>query len=382
MNNKITKLAVAAIFVVAIMAGLSIIGNTGSVALANVLERVLDIRAYAYRIKTTDADSSDYTEFEMLISKDFGHVSKTYIPNAKTGQMELFNTNYAVSADGIMVTLIPKQKMYIEIKMADNLLKDAEESLKQTGHEPGSPILFLSEFIKNPFTELGTSEIDGVEVIGFKSTDLAVTSAPGRTEATVWVDAQTELPVRIEAKTYDDNDMLISTMTTYDFQWSLEVTQAEFTPVIPDDYQAMAEQLEFSADEKNVIAALRFFAGLHNGSYPKSLAVKQFVLSTQVQEALHAGAGEQYAGLSQDQLMKEIGQGCMDLEFTAVFYGIVASQNKAVAYYGDKVTADNPDAVLMRWRTEDNRYFVIFGDLTTKKVTEQALAELEAMPIK
>ena len=71
----------------------------------------------------------------------------------------------------------------------------------------------------------------------------------------------------------------------------------------------------------------------------------------------------------------------MNLEFTAVFYGILASENKAVAYYGDKVTADYPDAVLMRWREDDGRYKIIFGDLTTKVVTEDALAELEAMPL-
>ena len=79
--------------------------------------------------------------------------------------------------------------------------------------------------------------------------------------------------------------------------------------------------------------------------------------------------------------MQEVGQGCMNLEFTAIFYGTLASENKAVAYYGDRVTADHPDAVLMRWRQDDGRYKVIFGDLTAKVVTEQALAELEAMPL-
>ena len=97
---------------------------------------------------------------------------------------------------------------------------------------------------------------------------------------------------------------------------------------------------------------------------------------------MKAGAAERlYAGYSEDQMIQELGQGCMHLEFTAVFCGTLASENKAVAYYGDRVTAENPDAVLMRWREDDGRYKVIFGDLTVKKVTEAALAELEAMPI-
>jgi hypothetical protein len=53
------------------------------------------------------------------------------------------------------------------------------------------------------------------------------------------------------------------------------------------------------------------------------------------------------------------------------------------AYYGDIVTPDQPDLILMRWRIEDNQYRVIFSDLTEKTVTRQQLVELEnALPQK
>ncbi len=122
-------------------------------------------------------------------------------------------------------------------------------------------------------------------------------------------------------------------------------------------------------------------AEIFDGKYPDSLAVKTLTLSSQIEAFVRSGTCDFIVGKTQNQLLQELGQGCMNLEFTAIFYGILASENKAVAYYGDKVTAENPDAVLMRWRQDDGRYGVIFGDLTIKKVTEAALAELEDMPI-
>jgi hypothetical protein len=52
-------------------------------------------------------------------------------------------------------------------------------------------------------------------------------------------------------------------------------------------------------------------------------------------------------------------------------------QDKDTAYFGDTVTAKDSDAVLMRWEISDGRYRVIFGDLSTKDISADQLAELE-----
>ena len=41
------------------------------------------------------------------------------------------------------------------------------------------------------------------------------------------------------------------------------------------------------------------------------------------------------------------------------------------------MTADDIDAVLMRWKISDGEYRVIFGGLTTENITAEELAELE-----
>jgi hypothetical protein len=59
-------------------------------------------------------------------------------------------------------------------------------------------------------------------------------------------------------------------------------------------------------------------------------------------------------------------------------YTALERDGKDPAYYGDRVSAKLPEAVLFRWKIDDNTYRVVFGDLSTKDVTPAELAELEA----
>jgi hypothetical protein len=63
------------------------------------------------------------------------------------------------------------------------------------------------------------------------------------------------------------------------------------------------------------------------------------------------------------------------IRFLNKFYFGLGSKDSA--YYGKTVTPKDTDKVLMRWKVSDNEYRVIFGDLRTKTVTAEALAELE-----
>jgi hypothetical protein len=71
----------------------------------------------------------------------------------------------------------------------------------------------------------------------------------------------------------------------------------------------------------------------------------------------------------------------LPIQGACMFYGKLVKENKDVAYYGDKVTTEFPHAVLMRWKIEDAKYRIIFADLTTRDVTAEELAQLEAVPL-
>ncbi len=47
------------------------------------------------------------------------------------------------------------------------------------------------------------------------------------------------------------------------------------------------------------------------------------------------------------------------------------------AYYGQTVGPKDKDKVLLRWKLDDGRYEVIFGDLRAETVTAERLHKLE-----
>jgi hypothetical protein len=58
------------------------------------------------------------------------------------------------------------------------------------------------------------------------------------------------------------------------------------------------------------------------------------------------------------------------------FYMMLITDKKEPVYYGQSVGPDDAEAVLMRWKVSENRYRVIFGDLSTQDVSTGELAEL------
>ncbi|MHC4621501.1 MAG: hypothetical protein ACYTEQ_27485, partial [Planctomycetota bacterium] len=66
------------------------------------------------------------------------------------------------------------------------------------------------------------------------------------------------------------------------------------------------------------------------------------------------------------------------IQSTCSFYAALDQADKDVAYYGDEVTIEDVNRVLMRWKISENEYRVIYGDLTAENVSAKRLAELES----
>ncbi len=76
--------------------------------------------------------------------------------------------------------------------------------------------------------------------------------------------------------------------------------------------------------------------------------------------------------------IKETVDKIMPIQGAVMFYMMLAEEKKSPAYYGNIVTPQDADKVLMRWKLSDNEYRVIYGDLRAETVTPEKLAELEA----
>ncbi|MHC4623815.1 MAG: hypothetical protein ACYS4W_07920 [Planctomycetota bacterium] len=134
---------------------------------------------------------------------------------------------------------------------------------------------------------------------------------------------------------------------------------------------------KFSAEERNIISrmlglnegdlikGLAVFAVLSGGRYPSELDAK-----TTIKETDRLG---QNSKVSRDEMKKR----AQDIFFAAAYYEKLVREKKDVAYYGDKVTFEDIGKVLMRWKTSDGEYRVIFGDLSGTTVAGTKLAELE-----
>jgi hypothetical protein len=84
---------------------------------------------------------------------------------------------------------------------------------------------------------------------------------------------------------------------------------------------------------------------------------------------------------SSEAMTQELMNKAMKLQGPCIFYQKLRQEGNEPAYYGDKVTAEFGDSVLMRWKVSDKQYRVIFGNLTVKTVSADELAALEAMPL-
>ena len=58
------------------------------------------------------------------------------------------------------------------------------------------------------------------------------------------------------------------------------------------------------------------------------------------------------------------------------------SEGREVVYYGSRAQLNDPHVVLMHWKLDEDRYGVIFGDLSARTVSGRTLIRLQAYMLK
>ncbi len=258
-----------------------------------------------------------------------------------------------------------------------------DELFEKIQKEYYDPRKLVEEFMKYEYAELGRSTIDGIEVEGIECRDpkIARGVAAGiagdmidNVVARLWVAVENDLPVKFQIEVFSKDGEKALDVVAYGYQWDIKIDPREFEPDIPDDYK-LAADVELSADEKSVAEGLGFFAEYVGGKYPSDLSAM-----TMARE-LRAGLLAKFGGESPWPPKPGDLDRAISLEMSIRFYAGLVIEDKDPAYYGSKVTAEFPHAVLMRWKIEDGKYRIIFADLTARDVTVGELAQLEAMPL-
>jgi hypothetical protein len=358
-----------------VLFALNIIGNGGGVAWAEVLDNIQKVGAFTYRMKLNmigmlDEKESVELEAQAWVSEENGIRTNTY----REGKLR--TKGYLSISDQVAVTVIPGQKAYLRMTLTDELFQKIQK-------EFCDPRKLLEEFMKYEYAELGRSTIDGIEVEGIECRDSKIARgvAAGiagdmidNVVARLWAAVENDLPVKFQIEVFSKDGEKALDVVTYGYQWDIEVEPKVFEPDIPDDYKLGAD-VELSVDEKSVTEGLGFFAEYVDGKYPSDLSA--MTMSRELRAALLARFGGEPPWPPKPGDENRV----MSLEMSIRFYAGLVIDDKDPAYYGDKVTAEFPHAVLMRWKIQDGKYRIIFGDLTARDVSAGELAQLEAMPL-
>ena len=404
MKSNIAKLSAAAMIVIAAIIGLSIFnGTSGSVALADVLAKAEQVRAFMYRMRmdmNITAPNNRPNKFTgetqnnttILFSEDYGikMSMRTTDPNGKEITAQQM---YMIPNQSVMVMVMPKQKKYMRMKFSEDLMK----KMKNDNNDPREAV---KKMLDSSYVELGRATINGVECEGFETTDPKfMAGMADNVKVTLWVGVKSQLPVYMEMDIKVNEQMQMHCVID-DYQWDVQVNASEFEPVIPEDYTEMVKGgIELpTGDEASAIEGLQFFADI-TGSYPKNL--NMMTLMQEIQKSKNfTAAGKKFKQemkqleekakqLKKDNpdkqmskeleglLVKKIMKIMKPIQSLGIFYMTLVQQKKDPAYYGD-VSPDDSEHVLLRWKLSEGTYRVIFGNLSARDVTADELTRLES----
>ena len=372
MSNRFTQFAAAAVIAIVGIAGLYYFFFTSTesgpgVAWGTVFEKVSKVTNYVHRLKMTVTGASEEPreiEFVMYRSTEFGIRRDTYLKG------ELFTQLYAGKDSQRGYEIIPSQKKYVRAVWTDEQLKEMREK--------NDPRKIAEEFSKFTYKEIGRKTINGIECEGIEITDPGFGKAlfeegSGR----LWVDVEKELPVLIEMEGTSSGGQMHIQLEVDDFQWDAPLTAADFEPNIPDDFELMAD-VNMSDTEQTLLKGLRGFSELSGGRYPSSLDL--MTSSTEVQVAFIVHRRLSGVDMETEPTRVEI-EKILAIQGSCMFFNKLREDEKEPKYYGKTITKGNPDAVLIRWKLEEDQYRVVFGDLQMGTVSKEQLNALETAPL-
>jgi hypothetical protein len=374
MKSRMTQIA-AAVLVIGFVAiagyFLATPGRSG-VAWAQVAQQVQQARSFSYKMDMTMngvmaegqpavKDQKMYAVY--YFSDDYGMKMQTLMNDQIAQEM------YIKPGNNSAVMLMPTAKKFMRMEFNEEMV----QRMKQQTHDPRD---IFKQLPNCQFTPIGRDTIDGIDVEGVESTDPKLVGGMFDTvHVRLWSDARDGWPVRMEFSCSTNNNQFQMDMAAHDFQWNIDFDPAEFTCEIPADYSEMPKMQMPAMNADAAIPGLKKFVEI-TGRYPKSLN-----LMNMIQEITKAKPDlkkpEDPGPKDESERMNVIMKEMMPIQYLGMFYMQLVQQDKNPKYYGETVTPDDADAVLLRWKSADNEYTVIFGDLSTQTVTPDELADLE-----
>lgn len=384
MRSEILKSTVAtSVAIAALIAVCSSGGSADGAAAARAEASRKSEQVAAHTCREKLVLTCDGKEVGFLASHGMKYVSRKYgwRQDVYNQWGQLLHQVYALRVEKVSITVLPPLKQY-----RFNTLTEKQFTWLEMNRGA-----MIQQLTSGQCTELGRRTIDEIEAEGIEikgdaeTTDmLNAMGFPIRVDIAsirLWTNPETSLPVKVEFKAmirekyvtvWTGGKPVEVEVVDHEFRWKAELDRSIFEPNIPDDYALIPEPSD-SWDEPQAIDGLRDFALLTGGIYPSKLNMMT-ILREACQAIRLSASCDLDQRLDEDRKVKRL---VVSTKPTCLFFCRLVAEGKDAAYYGDTVTAADAHSVLLRWRNADDEYAVVFGDLTTERVTAARLAEIE-----
>jgi outer membrane lipoprotein-sorting protein len=345
MKSKTTKLAAAAVIIIAVILVLNFIGGPSKSGLvfADVVRPILTARTVVFNVIMGEGENVTITRaMNMGTQRIRGEVLSA---DGKTVQVIVI-VDYDTSR---MLQLIPKQKTAVLIELKDIPETEKPENVLETMRD------IITELQNDPnvsIEPLGEKEIDGQIAKGFRATGPDV-------ELTVWADPQTALPIRFEQKWRQMQ------FVCTDFQFDIEIDESKFRMDIPEGYTT-PEKGELSitgSTEQDMIEGLRIYAEIIlDSAFPNEFIGQEYLDDVKKNR-------EKFAQMSKKQKLDL----ALKLQRGYLFIQLLKAENDW-HYVGKGVKLGDAESEVCWYRPNGSEtYRVIYGDLSVKDVAPENL---------
>lgn len=338
MHSKAIKLSAAAAIVIAVLLGLQFVGTSG-VTFAQAIQPILNANTAILDIIVGAENSNPPVIRDMIVGSRIRRTISGVEGNVSIIDLE--------SSRILSLTEAKKEAVYISIKglpPIPNYLDNLKNIFVELQNSPHFEI-----------QDLGTKQMDGREAVGFLARH-------PRAEITLWADAKTGLPVRIEQK---EGQLLV---TVKNLQFDVSMDDALFSMEVPEGYVEQKMELDlFGSTEADFVEGLRILAQRYgDGRFPDDVSL-EYVLS----QVPAMQKKEQELKLSAEEEASIGAKIQKHLLFLRFFKG----QGKWY-YRGKGVQLGEAETPIFWYRPKDSTtYRVIYGDLHVEDVAPANLPE-------
>jgi hypothetical protein len=339
MTSKIGKLAVAAAIAIAVLLGVHFWGTSSGVTWAQAIAPILSANTAILEIIVGEETEETPVIHDMVMGSRIRR-TVSFLPG---------NVSIIDLETGRILNLSEDEKeaVYIDLKGLPSIPNYLDQ-LKNV-------VLMLQDSEDFVVEDLGTEEIDGREVVGFLAEHPKV-------EITLWADAQTGLPVRIE-----QNQGQLRVICK-NVQFDLPMSEELFSMEVPEGYELQEVELVLlGATEEDFIEGLRILAETFNdGQFPDDVS-----LEAHVKRAGEMVEKFETLDLSEEEETELGGK----LQKHVLFIRFFQGEGKWY-YRGKGVKLGEAEVPIFWYRPKhSDTYRVIYGDLHVEDVAREDLPE-------